>query len=89
MTSVLGVITLVMGDFWLGLATIVVSSIALLVQTVVLTAIYRSFHQPPISIWRFPMGCEDLARILCEGARVLEQGEPVLWGGREYILEAR
>ena len=89
MACIVGIVTLAMGSFWWGLTTILVSVIALFVQAIVLAAIYRSFHQPPISIWRFPMGCEDLARILCEGARVLEQGKPVLWGGREYILEPR
>ena len=84
-----GVVTMAMGSFWWGLSTVIVTGLALVVQAIVLAAIYRSFHQPPISLWRFPMGCEDLARILCDGARVLEQGKPVLWGGREYILEAR
>ena len=84
-----GVVTMAMGSFWWGLSTVIITCVALVVQAIVLAAIYRSFHQPPISLWRFPMGCEDLARILCDGARVLEQGKPVLWGGREYILEAR
>ena len=84
-----GFVTLIMGGFWLGLTTVLVTSMALALQAMVLAAIYRSFHQPPISLWRFPRGCEDLARILRDGAHVLERGEPVLWGGREYILEPR
>ena len=58
-------------------------------QLWVLGLIYRSFNQDRRSLWRFPMGCEDLARILREGASVLQKGEPVIWGGREYVLEPR
>ena len=85
----IGAVTWGLGQFGIGLSTLVLSSAALVIQAGVLAALYRSFHQAPSSLWRFPMGCEDLARILREGARVLRCGEPVMWGGREYVLEAR
>ena len=85
----LGAMTWSLGEAGLGLATLVVSLLALVIQAGVLAAIYRTFHQTAWNLWRFPMGCEDLARILGEGARVLQRGEPVTWGGRSYVLEAR
>lgn len=86
---VLGPVAMGSGEFGIGLLTLIVAVIALLTQVGVLAAMYRSFHQAPWQLWRFPLGCVDLARILCEGARVLSQGEPVMWGGRSYVLEAR
>ncbi|MEE2906218.1 MAG: glycosyltransferase family A protein [Planctomycetota bacterium] len=85
----LGAVTWGLGELGIGVATLVLSAVALLIQAGVLAAVYRSFHQTAWNLWRFPMGCEDLARILREGAQVLKRGEPVMWGGRSYILEAR
>ena len=87
--ALLGVATWIAGDAFMGTTALAVSIAAILIQIGVLGLIYRSFNQTRLSLWRFPMGCEDLARILKEGAAVLQNGEPVIWGGREYVLEPR
>jgi len=87
--AVLGAITWNAGDPFIGIPAFATSLMAILLQLWVLGVIYRSFNQSRLSLWRFPMGCEDLARILREGANVLRKGEPVIWGGREYVLEPR
>lgn len=84
-----GAVTWSLGEPASGLTVLIVSMLALLTQLGVLAAIYRTFNQTPWDVWRFPLGCEDLARILRDGAKVLQRGEPVTWGGRSYILEAR
>ena len=85
----LGAVTWANGELALGLTTFALSAVALVFQAIVVSAIYRSFYQSWQSIWRFPMGCEDLARILTTSSRMLARGEPVVWGGREYVLEPR
>lgn len=87
--AVVGAVTWSWGDAFVGVPAFTISVVAILIQIRVLSMIYRSFNQSPLSLWRFPMGCEDLARILLEGASVLQNGEPVIWGGREYVLEPR
>lgn len=86
---VLGTATWIAGDAQIGMPAMIVSLLAICIQIWVLGLIYRSFNQTPLSLWRFPMGCEDLARILREGAAVLQRGQPVIWGGREYVLQPR
>jgi len=54
-----------------------------------LYAVYRVSGQPAGAFWRYPQGAWRVAMILREAARVLEKREPVRWGGREYVLEAR
>ena len=85
----LGAIAWAQGETAVGVATVALAVGALLVQAAVLVVIYRLFHQSSRSIWRFPMGCQDVATILRGGASVLERREPVTWGGREYVLEPR
>ena len=86
---VLGAITWMAGESGLGIVTVGWCATALVLQAMVVSAIYRSFYQTWRSIWRFPMGCEDLARILTGASDLLTRGEPVVWGGREYVLEPR
>ena len=85
----IGATTWIAGDAFIGITSLAISTLAMLVEIGVLGLIYTSFNQTRRSLWRFPLGCEDLARILKEGASVLENGEPVIWGGREYVLEPR
>ena len=87
--AVIGAITWNIGDPFIGIPAFSISIFAIILQLWVLGLIYQSFNQNRLSLWRFPMGCEDLARILREGAEVLQKGEPVIWGGREYVLEPR
>lgn len=51
--------------------------------------LYTMAHAPRRTIPLFPLGCLVVARILLAGARDLKQGRPVVWGRRQYVLEAR
>jgi len=43
---------------------------------------------PMRSVLWWPFGTLVVASILREAARDLERGEPIVWGGKEYRLEA-
>ena len=61
----------------------------LCLQVMALAWIYQMGRQPVLALLQFPRGCMEVSRILRRGAEVLRTGEPVVWGGREYVLEAR
>lgn len=72
-----------------GFELLVVSIVALCLQVLALTWVHRMGGQPVRSVLLFPAGCLEVGRILRRGAEVLRTGEPVVWGGRQYVLEAR
>jgi hypothetical protein len=37
----------------------------------------------------YPIGCWITASLMREGASDLDNRRPVVWGGREYVLEPR
>jgi chlorobactene glucosyltransferase len=87
---VLGVLTALEADaHLLGIALGSAAGVALLLQAVTLVTVHRVGHQPVSSVWRHPMGSIEVASILRKAANVLSNGEPIVWAGKSYILEAR
>ncbi len=77
------------GDSGSGAGLAWVAAAGLCLQILGIALMCRMGRQPIRSLVRFPLGCLEVARILRSGARVLQTGEPVVWGGREYVLESR
>lgn len=67
----------------------VVGLVSIFIQLTVLAVIYDQARQPLWCTVLFPIGCFEVARANRRARRLLLQGEPVRWGGREYILEPR
>ncbi|MCH2148175.1 MAG: glycosyltransferase family 2 protein [Phycisphaerales bacterium] len=72
-----------------GISLVMAALMALVLQWVALAIVYRMGHQPISAVWRHPMGCFEVSRILRRAAGVLVRGEPVVWAGKSYVLEAR
>lgn len=85
----LGVVSAIQGEPGLGLALACTSGGGLLVQFLALAWMCRMGHQPIRTIFLHPLGCLEVGGILRRAAEVLLRGEPVVWGGRQYVLEAR
>lgn len=67
-----------------SLATLAVA--ATVVQTMALRRIYRSMGMPRAAVLWFSIGCLVVADELRRGARHIESGRPIRWGGREYVI---
>ncbi|MHC4990616.1 MAG: glycosyltransferase family 2 protein [Planctomycetota bacterium] len=87
-TLVAAAVWLALGG-WLGALAGVVLGLpvlaALILQAVALSKMYRIVGSPRWAILLFPVGCVLVARTLTSAARMIERGEPVRWGGREYV----
>lgn len=70
-----------------GLAVAVVA--ALLFQVSALRRVYRLCGAPALALLGYPWGCWVIGRLVRQGADDLEQGRPLVWGGRAYVLEPR
>ncbi|MDG2291406.1 MAG: glycosyltransferase family 2 protein [Phycisphaerales bacterium] len=84
-----GVVTALTVDAGLGISLAIAALVAHVLQWVTLAIVYRMGHQPISAVWRHPMGCFEVSRILRRAAGVLVRGEPVVWAGKSYVLEAR
>ncbi len=58
-------------------------------QFAALAVIYRMSRSPLAGALAYPLGAFLVARALWAGARDLESGTPVRWGGRSYVLTPR
>jgi len=85
----LGVVAAIQAEPGPGLALACTSGMGLLLQSLALAWMCRMGHQPVRTIFLHPLGCLEVGSILRRAAEVLLRGEPVVWGGRKYVLEAR
>ncbi len=85
----LGIGLLTTGFLWLGSATLLAGTAALISHQVALHAAYRMGGSPVSTAWMHPIGSLIIARVLREAANDLEARRPIRWGGREYVLEPR
>ena len=76
----------VAGLVWLLLGLVLAGAV---VQSLALLEIYALSRAPRWTIPLFPLGCWVVGRILMKSARDLEKGNPIVWGGRNYVLEPR
>ena len=51
--------------------------------------IYASGGAPKRAAVLYPVGCWIVGRIMLNAARDLEKRRPVIWGGKQYVLEPR
>lgn len=58
-------------------------------QIVALNLIYTLSGAPRKALLGYPLGCWIVARLIFDGARDLHRRRPVIWGGREYVLDPR
>ena len=45
-------------------------------------------RQPVWTVLLFPIGAWEVVRVMRWAERTLRRGEPVRWGGREYVIKA-
>jgi prepilin-type processing-associated H-X9-DG protein len=62
---------------------------AIVLQAIALVAVYRIGRQPVWAAVLFPIGAVEVWRVMRQASKLLRRGEPVRWGGREYVLEPR
>ena len=73
-----------------GLTPVFIAGLLLvLLQFTALGVVYRIAGQPWWCTALFPLGCLEVARAFRRARRLLLNGEPVRWGGRDYVLEPR
>jgi prepilin-type processing-associated H-X9-DG protein len=77
------------GDTPLAAAMVGVVLAGWAAQLVVLWRATTLAHAPRRSMLFYPFGCRIVARVMSAAARDLARGEPVVWGGRRYVLEPR
>lgn len=58
-------------------------------QVLALAWVYRIGRQPIWAVLLHPYGVWEVFKVLRWALRVLKTGEPVRWGGREYVVEPR
>lgn len=88
-TVVIGAVLLAKGAPALGLAMIAVAAVGWLAQIVALRWIYASGGAPKRAAVLYPAGCWIVGRIMLNAARDLEKRRPVIWGGKQYVIEPR
>ena len=70
-----------------GVVAISAGTIGLLLQMISLGWAYSIGRQPVWSIVLFPIGAFEVFRVMRWAERTLRSGEPVRWGGREYVIK--
>ncbi len=86
---VTAVLFLIAGHPILAIPVSVVTFLSLIMQFSVLRRIYPMGGAPRSAVWFYPLGAFMVMRVMFEAASDLENRRPVVWGGREYILEPR
>jgi chlorobactene glucosyltransferase len=71
---------------WLAIGLVLVG---LLTQALALALIYAMSRSPISGAIFYPLGALVVAKALWDGARDLESGKPIRWGGRAYVLTPR
>ena len=72
-----------------GIAMVAVAGGGWLAQTAALLRVYPLGGAPRLAALWYPAGCWIVGRLLLTAARDLEQRRPVVWGGKQYVLEPR
>ena len=85
----IGIVVAVARDAGLGIGLASTASASLLVQCITLAIIYRMGRQPVTAVCGHVSGSFEVSRILTRAARMLDEGQPVVWAGKSYVLEAR
>jgi chlorobactene glucosyltransferase len=88
-TVAAGAVLLMTGAAAIGLVMIGVAAVGWLAQIVALRWIYASGGAPKRAAVLYPAGCWIVGRIMLDAARDLKKRRPVIWGGRQYVLEPR
>lgn len=79
----------VMGYVLLAVPITVVTLVSLAIQFFVLRRVYPMGGAPRSAVWFYPVGAFMVMRVMFEAANDLQHRRPVVWGGREYVLEPR
>jgi len=85
------VVALVLGLLaggWQGVAAITAGTTGLVLQVIALGWAYSVGRQPVWTVLLFPIGAWEVFRVMRWAERTLRRGEPVRWGGREYVIKA-
>ncbi len=85
----LGIARIIEGEIPSGSILIALIALGWIVQALTLSIIYPLGGAPRSALFRYPLGCLLVARILLKASRDLLNRTPVKWGGKEYILEPR
>lgn len=70
-----------------GIAAIAAGGLGLLMQLSALGWVYSIARQPLWTVLLFPIGAWEVSRVMRWAERTLRSGEPVRWGGREYVIK--
>jgi len=88
-TLVVAVVAIAAGNVPLGVVPAILVLLSLMTQIVVLRRIYRLSGAPQHMVLAYPLGSLVVARVLFSAARDLEQGVPIKWAGKLYVLKPR
>ena len=84
-----GVVLAATSDLGLGIGLSATAVGGILFQFTALACIHRMGRQPIAAVCGHPAGSMEVSRILKRAADVLDEGRPVVWAGKSYVLEAR
>ena len=82
------VIGLAAGSPWGGFA-VLAGGLSLLQQLGALCWTWHIGRQPMWSVLLYPIGTWNVYRVMRWAEKALQSGEPIRWGGREYVLEPK
>ncbi len=86
-TLVLGLLLLAYGqNSPLSMATLILSTTAVMAQLIGLGLIYRLQGAPLWTLWRFPFGCLGVISIIREAISDLNSGKGIGWGSMQYDI---
>ena len=86
---VIGILVASTSETGPGLGLAITASAGLLLQGAALACVHRMGRQPVAAICGHPVGSIEVSRILKRAADVIDEGQPVVWAGKSYVLEAR
>ena len=88
-TTAVGLALIAQGSILLGGAAIGIALASYAMQLIALGAGFHLGGVPRSTAVNYPAGSLIVAMIMLRAAADLEAGRPVVWGGRQYVLEPR
>jgi len=89
LSVIVGIALIVQGDWGMGAVVIGLAAVAYAVHLYALSEAYHLGGAPRSSAFFYPIGSWHTARIMLRAARDLHARRPVVWGGKQYVLEPR
>ncbi len=78
-----------LGDPTLAAGMVLAVAVGVALQVTVLLRVARRTRAPFRTVLLYPLGSLVVGRVMLSAARDLQRGEPIVWGGKRYVLDPR